>query len=391
MTVAADTAVARRHVFLEQAGLAAVYGVAGALQFSIAVAQILLAVAFVCWLALLVIDREPVEVPRFAWPLALYAAITLVSTAFSPDPRASLMADKQMILFLLVPLVYRFATGPHASTMVTVIISFAAVSAIVGIVQFGVLHYDNLGRRAQGTLGHYMTYSGLLMLVIGAALARVLFGRSDRLWSALVIPALAVAVAFSFSRNAGVGACAAAALLLFLKDRRLLALLPIVAAVFVLLAPTAITNRYASIFSLKNPTNLDRVAMLKEGWHMIKAHPLVGIGPNMVQPLYGQYRVPEAVNPVNPHLHNVPVQIAAERGVPALAAWLWFIAGLVAALWKQQRDPSRRFLAAVALSAVVSMLVAGMFEYNFGDSEFLMLFLILVTLPFAATRTLSRT
>ena len=32
------------------------------------------------------------------------------------------------------------------------------------------------------------------------------------------------------------------------------------------------------------------------------------------------------------------------------------------------------------------MLAAGMFEYNFGDSEFLMLFLVLITLPFAATR-----
>jgi O-antigen ligase len=390
MTVAADTTLARRYAFVEQAGLAAVYGVAGALQFSIAVAQILLTVAFVCWVVLIVIDHETIEVPRFAWPLALYAVLTLISTMFSPDPRTSLLADKQMILFLLVPLVYRFGTGSHASTMVTVIVSFAAASAIVGIVQFGVLHYDNLGRRAQGTLGHYMTYSGLLMLVIGTALARVLFGRHDRMWSALVIPALAVAVAFSFSRNAGVGACAAAALLLFLKDRRLLALLPIVAAVFVLLAPTAITNRYASIFSLKDPTNRDRVAMLREGVLMIKAHPLVGIGPNMVQPLYAQYRVPEAVNLVNPHLHNVPVHIAAERGLPALAAWLWFIVGLVVALWKRQRDPSQRFLAAVGLSAVVSMLTAGMFEYNFGDSEFLMLFLILVTLPFSAFRTLTR-
>jgi hypothetical protein len=36
---------------------------------------------------------------------------------------------------------------------------------------------------------------------------------------------------------------------------------------------------------------------------------------------------------------------------------------------------------------VVSMLAAGMFEYNFGDSEFLMLFLSVITLPFAAART----
>jgi len=33
------------------------------------------------------------------------------------------------------------------------------------------------------------------------------------------------------------------------------------------------------------------------------------------------------------------------------------------------------------------MLAAGMFEYNFGDSEVLMLFLVLVTLPYAAERT----
>jgi len=61
----------------------------------------------------------------------------------------------------------------------------AAVSAVFGIVQYGILHYDNLGQRPQGTLGHWMTYSGLLMLVIGVAIARVIFGKSDRTWAAL--------------------------------------------------------------------------------------------------------------------------------------------------------------------------------------------------------------
>jgi len=38
------------------------------------------------------------------------------------------------------------------------------------------------------------------------------------------------------------------------------------------------------------------------------------------------------------------------------------------------------------LAVVVAMLTAGLFEYNFGDSEFLMLFLVLVPSPFAAHR-----
>src|SRR5665213_392987 len=387
MTAAAHaTTMPRRHAALEQAGLLTLFGVAGALQFSIAIAQILLTVSFLCWVALIVIDRESIEIPSFAWPLLVYAAITLISTAFSPDPRTSLMACKQMVLFMLVPLVYRFARGSQAQTMITVIVSCAAASAAVGIFQYGVLHFDNLGQRPQGTLGHYMTYSGLLMLVIGTALARILFGERDRLWAALVVPALAVAIPLTFSRSAEVGACAAITLLLLLKDRRLLALLPLLAAIFFVVAPARITDRFESIFNLKNPTNLDRLVMLREGVHMVKDHPLLGIGPNMVQPLYAQYREPDAVNATNPHLHNVPMQIAAERGLPALAAWLWFVVGLIVALSKQFRVKNQKLLAATGLAAVTAMLAAGMFEYNFGDSEFLMLFLVLVTLPFAAIK-----
>src|SRR5436190_1592731 len=252
------------------------------------------------------------------------------------------------------------------------------------IVQYGVLRYDNLHERVQGTLGHYMTYSGVLMLVIGVALARVLFGERDRTWAALVMPALTVAVAVSLSRNAWVGACAAAALLLALKDFRLLAILPILAAMFFAVAPGVITSRFMSIFNLQDPTNRDRMAMLREGRHMIGAHPLTGVGPNMVIKVYPEYRDPEAVEALNPHLHNVPLQIAAERGLPALAAWGWFIVSLTVALGKRFRAGRYRFVTAAALAAVVAMLSAGLFEYNFGDSEFLMLFLILSTLPFAA-------
>jgi O-antigen ligase len=372
---------------LEQIGLLALFGVAGGVLFSIAVAQILLALAVVCWVAVVATRHERIAVPAFFWPLLAYAGATLVSAAFSPEPRVSLIDCKQLVLFLLVPLVYRFVTGSRATTMVTVILSFAAVSAAFGIFQYAILHYDNLGRRPQGTLGHYMTYSGLLMLVLAAALARILFGRSERTWAAAVLPALAVAIAVTFTRSAAVGACAAAAMLLSLKDFRLLAVLPIVAAVFLALAPATLNARFVTMFNMKDPSSRDRLAMLREGEHMIRAHPLVGVGPNMVEVLYSQYRDPDAVQKVNPHLHNVPMQIAAERGLPALGLWLWFIVSLIVSLGRRLGHDRVRFLAASGLAAVTAMLAAGMFEYNFGDSEFLMMFLVLITLPFAGERT----
>ena len=104
----------------------------------------------------------------------------------------------------------------------------------------------------------------------------------------------------------------------------------------------------------------------------------------MVQQVYSDYRSANAVNDTNPHLHNVPLQIAAERGLPALAIWLWFIAAVVIDLARRLGPSESRALAAGGLAAIACMLAAGMFEYNFGDSEFLMLLLVLITLPAAA-------
>jgi O-antigen ligase len=371
---------------LEQAGVLALFGVAASLQFSIAGAEALLAIAVGCWLALLVTGRAHFAAPRFFPILIAYAAITFVSTAFSPDPRAGLFACKQMVLFLLVPMTCTFIDSRRGPLLATVIVTFAAISAALGIFEYGILHFDNLHRRIQGTLGHYMTYSGLLMLVIGVALARVLFGKSDRTWSALVLPALAVAIALSFTRTAAVGACAAAGLLFALKDFRLVAIVPVLAAIFIVVAPGKIAARYESTFNMNDPTVRDRVVMMHIGARMIRAHPLAGVGPNMVQRRYLEYRGDDVIEKINPHLHDVPLQIAAERGLPALAIWLWFIITVVVDLGRRFRSGEHRFFAAAGLSAIVAMLAAGLFEYNFGDSEFLMLFLILITLPFAVER-----
>jgi O-antigen ligase len=371
----------------EHAGALALFGIAGALQFSIAAAQILLTIALICWAGLLVVRHERLEAPAFFWPLVVYAGATLVSAAFSVDPWTSLIGCKQLVLFLIVPLTFRLASGSRGITLVTIVVSCAAASAAIGIIQYGVLHYDQLNQRPRGMLGHYMTYSGLLMLVIGVAIARLLFLTWGRAWAALVMPALFVAVALTSTRSAIVGVCAAAALLFALKDFRLFAIIPVIAAIFFAFAPRLVTERFVSIFDAKDPTRLDRVAMLRAGGRMVAAHPLTGVGRNMVQRRYPEFRDPDAVNKVNPHLHNNPVQIAAERGLPALAAWLWFLVVLVRDLWTRFHAGRHRFLAAAALAAVVALLTAGLFEYNFGDSEVLMLFLILVTLPAAADRT----
>ena len=386
---------------LERVTVALLLCFVASLQISIAAANILLALMMVCWIAQIVQERTRPAVPPFFWPLAAYAAVTLIVSVFSLDPRTSLIDDKQLVLFVIVPAVYQIARGERAALVVDVIVSVGAASAAYGIVQYGLLHYDNLGRRPEGAMSHYMTYSGLLMLVICAAAARLIFGRRGRTWPALVMPALVVALALTLGRSAWIGASIAIALLLALKDLKLTMLLPVFIAILFAIAPGTVTRRVMSIFDPQEPTNQDRLAMIEIGARIIRDHPLTGVGPNMIPRVYEQYRPDYAINPVNPHLHNVPLQVAAERGVPAALVWLGFVVSLLVALFRLFRTqsnastrsgpspPSSRddtVPTAAALAAVAAMLAAGLFEYNFGDSEFLMLFLVLVTLPFAAAR-----
>jgi O-antigen ligase len=370
---------------LERAACLALFAFAAALQVSIAAADILLTLATVLWLGVIVRNRERIAVPPMFWPLAAYAAATLVASIFSVDPRVSLVDSKQLVLLVIVPLVYRLLPGRRSLAAVDVIVTVGAMSATWGIIQYLILNYDHLGRRPQGVLGHYMTYSGLLMLVACAAVSRVMFAKHHRMWAALVLPALVLALGVTFTRSAWVGACAGVGLLFLLRDFRLLALLPVAAALFLAIGPPSLTARLYSTFSLSDPSNVDRVAMWRSGVHIIKDDPLTGVGPDMVIQVYPHYRDKAAVNQLNPHLHNVPLQIAAERGLPALAVWVWFIVTLIRDFLRRRRSELRS-LSNAGLAAIAAMLAAGQFEYNFGDSEFLMLFLVLVTLPYAAER-----
>jgi putative inorganic carbon (hco3(-)) transporter len=387
---------------LERVAYVSLLAFAAAPQVSIAASGILLALSSILWLAVVMVNGERVEVPRMFWPLAAYAGATLVAAWFSVNPAISFEDCKQLLLFAIVPITYRLFRGERSLTVIDVVITVGALNAVYGIVQYGILDFDNVARRVQGNLGHYMTYSGVIMLVACTAVARVMFRRRERVWAALVLPAVLVALVLTLSRNAWVGACAGIGTLFLLRDLRtvfrMAALLPVALGLLIAFAPAAISDRFYSALSLKETfgdsvtststlqSNRDRIAMIKSGFRIIKDNPLTGVGPDMVIQVYPGYREPTAISQRNSHLHNVPLQIAAERGLPALAIWCWFVGTLLADFLRLRRTSPLPSLATAGIACVIAMIAAGMFEYNFGDSEFLMLFLVLVTLPYAAER-----
>jgi len=375
--------MAERHSGLERAAYYLVVASLGLVQFSLAAAQTLFAASAVLWLVLLARGARLVA-PAFFLPLGVYALLTLMSAAVSLDPLASLVDSRQLLLFLMVPMVAQLCAGPRALRTIDVIIAIGSAGALVGIVQYAVFGYDDLSNRPVGALSHYMTYSGVLMLVTTAALARLLYFRKEWIWPAIAVPALIVALGATFARNAWIGTVLAATTLVAFRRPRLLILVPVLVVLALVLAPPGIRNRAFSMFDPNDPTGRDRVAMLEVGVGIVADHPFFGVGPEMVERVYADYRPAYGVNATNPHLHNVPMQIAAERGLPALAAWLWFVIVAGRDLVRQLLRRQAPSVAAAGVAALVAMLSAGMFEYNFGDSEFLMLFLGLIALPQAA-------
>jgi len=170
---------------------------------------------------------------------------------------------------------------------------------------------------------------------------------------------------------------------------RLLWALPVLALAAYIGAPSLVRDR---LVSLVHPSADPSVTARFEMWHvglaMIRNHPLVGVGPNNINEVYLAYLRPGTYEPSwHEHLHDDYLQLAAERGLPCLAAWLWFMAAVAWQILGIRRRLKREgrpvWMADASLAAWLAFVVEGVFEFNFGTSPVLMVFLFVISVPYA--------
>jgi O-antigen ligase len=331
---------------------------------------------------------------RAPWPLLMlgcYAGLLLISVALSLDPGRSARGLAELFNLSVLPLALIVIRGERAGRRVVEgVVLVAALSALLGLAQF-LFGYGDINHRIRGSFSHYMTFSGVLLvadclLLAQIAAGRARGGRSGALrWAALVV--INVALLGSYTRSAWVGLAVALVLLVTVRAPRWLVALPAVGLLFVLLAPAPVLDRARSIVDLQHPSNIDRLSMARAGIAMIADRPVAGLGPEMVPALYPRYRVETAVRDNVPHLHNSFLHLAAERGLPSLAAYLALMAIVGAAAWRRFRSEGgfaggRADLYLGALLGLLAFNVAGLFENNWGDTEVQRLTLFLLALPF---------
>ncbi|MDX1503915.1 MAG: O-antigen ligase family protein [Thermoanaerobaculia bacterium] len=322
-------------------------------------------------------------------PLGLYALVLVVAAGASVDPLVSLPSLRELFSLATLPLGLLLVRGRRRALLVCDGLAVVAVaSSVWGLLQL--LAADGALTRVRGPFSHYMTLAGFLVLVDLVVMARLACDPAARRtwWRwALLVP-INLAVVATLTRGAWVALFLGFTLLLLVRARHLLGVFFTVVVVFVLVAPQPVRHRAISTFNPRDPTNYDRLCMLDAGARMVAHHPLTGVGQAMVPQLYPIYRHPTAVRRSVKHLHSTLVQLAAERGLAALVAYLWLMVGaVVAALRHYQTLPSRDGpLPGLYLGVVVALLafnIGGLFEDNWSDTEVQRVTLFLIALPHA--------
>jgi putative inorganic carbon (hco3(-)) transporter len=381
-------------------------GAAAFIHISISIAEFLLGVGLI----LILLYRWKLRFPRLWIPLAGFAAWTILADLVCPDPWVGRAQIKKLILFLFIPLFYTvFARQLEKACYVLIAwIGAATASALWGFVQF-VQKYETakrtgenfyvtyVGHRITGFESHWMTFGALQLSVLCLVLAQIFF--SNRLvpswvnWAVAVI--LSVSILLGETRGIWLASVCAVFYLVWCWWPKMVLAIPVLIAVGFVLAPSATRERLTSVVSPHGETdsNRHRAVTFRTGLQMIKAHPVFGIGPEQIGRQFDRY-VPSDVRKPLPvgyygHLHNIYVQYAAERGLPALVFLLWAIALAVwdcgrAILLTRGARSIRLCLLHFTVAVTIGILVGGTLEYNLGDSEVLMMYVSVVGLGYAA-------
>jgi len=199
---------------------------------------------------------------------------------------------------------------------------------------------------------------------------------------------VAISLVLNFTRGVWLGCLVAALYVLARWKPRTLWAVPVLLLVVVLAGPSLIRRRVSLVFHPKeDPALAIRLEMWRTGLRMVREHPWAGVGPDNIPLVYMKY-VPPGTTPIlgyHDHLHDNVLQLAAERGLPCLIAWLWFMLALGWHILRIRRSlSSTPWVADAAFAAWLAFVAEGFFEFNFGTTPVLMVFLFVMSTPFIA-------
>jgi hypothetical protein len=256
--------------------------------------------------------------------------------------------------------------------------------------------------RATGFFGHWTTYAEVLQLIASLALGLFLALRSKMsqtgLLLLLAVGGLVFALAMTVTRGSWIGFAVSAALMLLLSASRRTILIGLACAIPLVLAGVFLLQqqRRVGFIDRADQSTSWRQMVWEEGFALLISKPrhlLFGIGMDSIKAHWREWGMFDNGRQPIGHMHSNLLQIALERGIPALILWLLLFVIYVRMLWRMVRNVAAidftRGLALGALGGAAGFFVSGLVHYNWGDSEVVTVFYFIMGLALAA-RALDR-
>jgi hypothetical protein len=239
--------------------------------------------------------------------------------------------------------------------------------------------------RASGWTSHYQTFAETLQilaqLTLGLALAHWQRRHTrplPRLRIALFASAflcLVAGIALTAMRTAlvafAVGACVVAWRATS-GGRARLVVCVVVALALALGAFAVWRTRAEGALKLQDESSRLRLAVARVALTRVPTHPVFGHGMDAVKRHWTEWGFP---GQVQIHTHSTPLQLAFDRGLPALLLWLWLLAAFWLILTRGERahrasaDAATHGLLLGATGAFAGFCASSLVNYNFGDAE----------------------
>lgn len=342
---------------------------------SLAVGNVLLAIATLCFLIYTFKNRAAMHVPdkKYYLAIGIFIGTMLISAFLSGDIKQGLKVWSNAWFWRLMPFfIITLAVREAERVKKVLIFSFAGI-AIGGLC----VVYQGLGgdARAAGFFGNPMTFAGYLCIYL-PLLFVLLFEKSvsvrGRWFTGGLAILLSAALLFNATRGAWLAVVCTISLLLlyYLTQRKKLAaviLCYLLAVGAGLTQYPPVVQRAQSITDTTNQSNHERLLIWHSAYEMFKDHPVTGVGLGQYKDNYQKkYISPEAKEPFLSHAHNNFMQMLAENGLIGFAGFMTLISCFIGYSFKrfwQEGNPYALMMCASALALVLQ----GLTEYNFGN------------------------
>ena len=249
--------------------------------------------------------------------------------------------------------------------------------------------------RATGFFNHWVTYAEVLQLIASLALGLFLAVREKKSLLIVAVIGLVFALGMTVTRASWIGFAISVVVMLSLTVTRRTLLIVAACALPLILVSVVVLQQKRGIgfFDRRDQSTSWREMVWREGFELLVSKPrhlLVGVGMDSIKGHWREWGLFDNGRQPIGHMHSNLLQIALERGVPALVAWLVLIGLYVRMLWKivrRETDGFSRGLALGALGGTIGFFASGLVHYNWGDSEVVTIFYFIMGLCLVVERT----